>query len=250
MVGGQVRLSSVKPGGFLGHTAAAGGRRLVIHLLCEPRRMPVFPLTRPEEADECRNGSHCSPDAGRPPLLSRRDALSQRERAGHYSRTGPALSRSRRRSPCLLSGLLRSRLDEKNRVGQHFALKFLQRRVLGDAQVREDKESAVHTKDSRHHGGNAWGTGAQRCPKNEGCGCWLQFDGTNLFAVLSPGKCCLSSRRSEVAHPIHDPIRGDQVAFLILDENGKWGHDGLATFASANREQGEPPDLDAQAHQR
>ncbi len=44
MVGGQVRLSSVKAGGFLGHTAAAGGRRPVIHLLCEPRLVPVFPL--------------------------------------------------------------------------------------------------------------------------------------------------------------------------------------------------------------
>jgi hypothetical protein len=39
MVWGQVQLSSVKPGGFLGHIAAAGGRRLVIHLrgFAEPR---------------------------------------------------------------------------------------------------------------------------------------------------------------------------------------------------------------------
>src|SRR6516164_5650627 len=210
MVGGQVRLSSVKPGGFLGHTAATGGQRLVIHRLCEPCRVRVFPLTRPEEANDCRNGSHCSPDAGRPPLLARRDALSQREKVDHYSRTGPALSRSRRRSPCLPAGLLRSRLDEKNRMGQRFALKILKRSVLGDAQVREDKESAVHVKD---HGWSAWGTGAQCFPKDEGCGCWLQFDGTNLFAVLSPGKCCHTFCRSEVAHPIHDPIRGDQVAF-------------------------------------
>jgi hypothetical protein len=48
MVGGKVRLSSVKPGRFLGHTAAAGGWRPVIHLLCEPRRVPVFSLDAPE----------------------------------------------------------------------------------------------------------------------------------------------------------------------------------------------------------
>src|SRR5213595_2723668 len=97
---------------------------------------------------------------------------------------------------------------------QHFALKFLKRRVLGDVEVREDRERAEHAKD---HSGNAWGTRAQRFPKDGGCGFWLQFDGMNLFAVPSPGKCRLSSRRSEVAHPVHCPISGDQVAFLIVN---------------------------------
>ena len=119
-------------------------------------------------------------------------------------------------------------------MGQHFALKFLKRRVLGDVEVRKDQERAVHAKD---HSGNAWGTRAQRCPKDEGRGFWLQFDGMNLFAVPSPGKCRLSSRRSEVTYPVHDPIRGHQVAFLILNKNGNRCHNGLATFPPPNREQ-------------
>ena len=92
MTGDQVRLSSVKPDVFLGHTATAGGRRPVIHLLREPRQVPVFPL-REGRGRRMSHLLHCSQDAGRPPLLSRWDALSQRKRAGHDLRTVPALSR-------------------------------------------------------------------------------------------------------------------------------------------------------------
>src|SRR6266487_779094 len=119
-------------------------------------------------------------------------------------------------------------------MGQHFTLKFLKRRILGDVEVMENKKRAVHAKD---HSGNVRGARTQGFSKNECRSLWLQFDGMNLFAVPSPGKCRLSSRRAEVAHPIHDPIRGYQVAVLILNKNGDRGHDGLATFPSPNREQ-------------
>src|SRR5215469_8630956 len=70
----------------------------------------------------------------------------------------------------------RSRLDEKNRAGQHFALKFLKRGMLGDVQVRENPESAVHAKD---HRGKARRARTQSCSKNGGRSLWLQFDGMN-----------------------------------------------------------------------
>jgi hypothetical protein len=41
----------------------------------------------------------------------------------------------------------------------------------------------------------------------------------NLFGVPSTNKGGLSSRRPQVAHPVHDPVRGHKVAFLILDKN-------------------------------
>src|SRR6266567_1335532 len=119
--------------------------------------------------------------------------------------------------------------------------------MLGDVEVREDRERAVHAKD---HSGDARKAITQGFPKKGGRGLWLQFDGMNLFAVPSPGKCRLSSRRAEVAYPVHDPIRGDQVAFLIMNTNGDRGLNGLPTFPPANREQGETPYFDAQAQQR
>src|SRR5947209_1142450 len=106
--------------------------------------------------------------------------------------------------------------------------------MLGDVQVREDPERAVHAK---YHSGNAGRARTQDFSKNGGRSLWLQFDGMNPFAVPSPGKCRLSSRRSEVAYPVHDPIRSHQVAFLILNKNGDWSHNGLATFPPPNREQ-------------
>src|SRR6266699_1589865 len=112
--------------------------------------------------------------------------------------------------------------------------------MLGDVEVREDPERAVHAKD---HSGNARRTRTQGFSKNRGRSLWLQFDGMNPFAVPSPGKCRLSSRRAEVAYPVHVPIRGDQVAFLIMNKNGDRGHNGLATFPPANREQCETPHL-------
>jgi hypothetical protein len=51
---------------------------------------PCFPCMK-EEADGCRRSLHCSLDAGRPPLLPHRDALSQRKRAGHESWPGARL---------------------------------------------------------------------------------------------------------------------------------------------------------------
>src|SRR5262249_15415562 len=119
--------------------------------------------------------------------------------------------------------------------------------MLGDTQVREDPERAVHAKD---HSGNARRARTQSCSKNGGRSLWLKFDGMNLFAVPSAGKCRHSSRSSEVANPVHEAIRGDQVAFLIMNENGERGLDRLATFPPANREQGETPHLNAQVQQR
>src|SRR6266487_103863 len=119
-------------------------------------------------------------------------------------------------------------------MGRYLALKFFKRRVLGDVEVREDEERAVDAKD---HSGNAGGARTHSFPKN-GCRCHrLQFDGMNLFGAPSTGKGGLSSRRAEVAHPVHDPVRGDEVAFPFLDKNRDWGLNRLATFAPANREQ-------------
>src|SRR6266568_7322413 len=112
-------------------------------------------------------------------------------------------------------------------MGQNLALKFLKRRVRGDVQVREDEERAVAAKD---RSGNAGGARTHRFPK-DGCRCHrLQFYSMNLFGAPATGKCRLSSRRAAVAHPVHDPVRGDEVAFLILDKNRDWGLDRLATF--------------------
>ena len=123
-------------------------------------------------------------------------------------------------------------------MGQHLALKFLKRRVRGDVEVREDEERAVHAKDRSR---NAGGARTHSFPK-DGCRCLRrQFDGMNLFGAPATGNGGLSSRRAEVAYPIHCPVRGDEVAFLILDKNGDWGFDGFATFPPANREQCKTP---------
>src|ERR1700730_15126051 len=105
--------------------------------------------------------------------------------------------------------------------------------MLGNSEVREDPERAVHAKD---RSGKARRAGMQGRSKNGGRGLWRKIDGINFFAVPSAGQCRLSSRRSEVAYPVHDPIRGDQVALLIMNENGERGHNGLATFPPAHRE--------------
>src|SRR5258708_4579732 len=115
-----------------------------------------------------------------------------------------------------------------------FALKLLKRRVLGDVEIREDEESAVSEKDQ---GGNAGGARAHRFSQNGCRGLWLQFDGVNLFGVPSTNKGGLSSRCPQVAHPVHDPVSGNKVAFLILDKNRDGGLDRLSTFPPANREQ-------------
>src|SRR6266566_6993319 len=106
--------------------------------------------------------------------------------------------------------------------------------MLGDVEVREDPERAVQAKD---HSGNAGRARTQGCSKNGGRSLWRKLDGMNPFAVPSPGKCRLSCRRSEVAYPVHDPIRSHQVAFLILNKNGDGSHNELATFPPPNREQ-------------
>src|SRR6266567_2772571 len=132
-------------------------------------------------------------------------------------------------------------------MGQHLVLKFLERRVLGDGQVREDEERAVPAKD---RSGNAGGARTHSFPK-DGCrGLWLQFDGMNLFGAPATGNGGLSSRRAEIAHPVHYTVRGDEVAFPFLDKNGDRSLDRLATFASANREQCKTPYVYPQAQQR
>src|SRR5438876_12457360 len=98
-------------------------------------------------------------------------------------------------------------------MGRYLALKFLKRSVRGDVEVREDEERAVHAKD---HSGNAGGTRTQSFPKNGCRGLWLQFDGLNLFGAPAAGNGSLSSRRPEVAHPVHDPVSGNEVAVPFL----------------------------------
>src|SRR6266516_6742866 len=129
-------------------------------------------------------------------------------------------------------------------MGQRLALKFLERRVRGDVQVWEDEERAVGAKD---RSGNAGRTRTHSFPK-DGCRCLRrQFDGMNLFGAPATGNSGLSSRRAEVAHPVHYPVRGDEVAFPFLDKNRDRGLDRLATFTSANREQCKTPYIYAQA---
>src|SRR6266516_1992870 len=119
-------------------------------------------------------------------------------------------------------------------MGQRLALIFLKRRVRSDVQVWEDEERAVSAKD---RSGNAGRARTHSFPK-DGCRClrW-QFDGMNLFGSPAMGNGGLSSRRAEIAHPVHDPVRGDQVAFPFLDKNHERRFDRLTTFPSANREQ-------------
>src|SRR5581483_11876620 len=97
-----------------------------------------------------------------------------------------------------------------------FALKFLKRRVLGDVEIREDEERAVSKKDQ---GGNTGGSRAHSFSKNGSRCRRLQFDGMNLFDVPSTNKGGLSPRRPQVAYPVHDPVSGNKVAFLILNKN-------------------------------
>ncbi len=132
-------------------------------------------------------------------------------------------------------------------MGQHLALKFLKRRVLYDIQVREDEERAVHANEP---GGNAGRAGTHSFPKDACCFLWRQFDGMNLFGAPATGKGGLSSRRTEVAHPVHYSIRGNEVVCPFLIKNRDWGLDRLAAFPSANCEQCKTPYVYAQAQQR
>ncbi len=116
-------------------------------------------------------------------------------------------------------------------MSQHLVLKFLKGSVHGNVQVSAEDEMAIHANE---HSGNAGGAGAHGFPKDRGRCHRLQFESMNLFGAPSMGKCRLSSCRAEVAHPVHDPVRGDEVAFLILDKNGDRGLNRLATFPSAN----------------
>src|SRR5579863_8075201 len=101
-------------------------------------------------------------------------------------------------------------------MGQRLALKLLKRGVLGDVEIREDEARAVPAKDHSRNTGRAR---THSFPKNGCRGIRLQFDGMNLFGTSATGNGSLASRRPQVAHPVHYPVRSDQVAFPVLDKN-------------------------------
>src|SRR5215472_917553 len=92
-------------------------------------------------------------------------------------------------------------------------------------------------------------SGSKRCSQDECRFLWPQFDSMDHLSTTAACECGHTCRCSQIAHPVHHPKRGDQVAFLLLLDDRDRGCAHLPAFAPANREQVDRPDLHACTHQ-